>query len=64
MKDLLMLYRNYLFAIQERQEYGDRYGDTDELMEMYEKRLNLKRGETNEKRQNRNSTGNIDERTC
>ena len=27
MKDLLELYRNYLFALQEREEYGDRYGD-------------------------------------
>lgn len=36
MKDLLTLYRNYLFALQEREEYGDTYGDTDELMEMYE----------------------------
>lgn len=43
MKDLLELYRNYLFALQEREEYGDRYGDTDELIETYEKTLKLKR---------------------
>lgn len=43
MKDLLMLYRNYIFAIQERQEYGDRYGDTDELMQMYEEQLKIRR---------------------
>jgi hypothetical protein len=42
MKDLLTLYRNYLFAIQERQEYGDKYGDTDELMQMYEEKLKIK----------------------
>jgi hypothetical protein len=43
MKDLLELYRNYLFALQEREEYGDRYGDTDELIETYEKTLKLTR---------------------
>ena len=49
MKDLLTLYRNYLFAIQERQEYGDKYGDTDELMQMYEKKLKIKSLEKREK---------------
>ena len=49
MKDLLMLYRNYLFAIQERREYGDKYGDTDELMRMYEEKLKIK---SLEKREN------------
>ncbi|MBR2712708.1 MAG: hypothetical protein IKE73_03270 [Bacilli bacterium] len=39
MKDLLVLYRNYLFAIQEREEFGDKYGDTDELIKMYEMKL-------------------------
>lgn len=39
MKDLLILYRNYIFATQERQEYGTQYGDTDELMQMYEEKL-------------------------
>jgi hypothetical protein len=43
MKDLLELYRNYLFALQEREEYGNRYGDTDELIETYEKTLKLTR---------------------
>lgn len=37
--DLLIIYRNYLFALQERYEYGDQYGDTDELIEMYERIL-------------------------
>lgn len=41
MKDLLILYRLYLFAIQEREEYGDKYGDTDELIKMYEKKLKI-----------------------
>ena len=39
MIDLLMLYRNYLFLLQTREEYGDKYGDTLELKEMYEKKL-------------------------
>ena len=39
MKDLLTLYRNYLFALKEREEYGDKYGDTDELIKMYEDEL-------------------------
>ncbi len=39
MKDLLMLYRNYLFAIQARKEYGEKYGDTDTLIKMYEEKL-------------------------
>lgn len=43
MKDLLELYRNYLFALQERAEYGDKYGDTKEIIENYEKVLKLKK---------------------
>lgn len=39
MKNILEIYRNYLFALQEREEYGDKYGDTDEIIEMYEKKL-------------------------
>lgn len=39
MKNILELYRNYLFALQTREEYGDKYGDTDEIIEMYEKKL-------------------------
>ena len=41
-KDLITIYRNYLFAVKEREEYGDKYGDTDELMEYYEEVLNIK----------------------
>ena len=41
-KDLLTLYRNYIFALQERQEYGDKYGDTDEIIKQYEEKLKIK----------------------
>ena len=41
--DTLEMYRNYLYALQERQEYGDKYGDTDELVEMYEEKLKIKK---------------------
>ncbi len=37
--DLLTIYRNYLFSLQEREEYCDLYGDTDEIINMYEKIL-------------------------
>ena len=37
--NLLTTYRNYLFAIQERKEYGDKYGDTDEIIQIYERKL-------------------------
>ena len=43
--NLLDVYRNYLFAIQERIEYGDKYGDTDFIIEMYENKLNIKDNE-------------------
>ena len=36
---LINLYRLYLYALQEREEYGDKYGDTDELIRMYEEKL-------------------------
>ena len=42
-KDLLMLYRNYLFAIREREEFGDKYGDTEEIIKEYEKKLKIKK---------------------
>lgn len=37
--NLLTIYRNYLFAIEERLLYGEKYGDTNEMMEIYEKKL-------------------------
>ena len=42
MKNLLELYRNYLFALQTREEYGDKYGDTKELIKQYEEELKIK----------------------
>lgn len=39
MEDLIELYKNYLFALREREEYGNKYGDTDEIIKMYEKKL-------------------------
>jgi len=43
MIDLLTLYKNYLFALREREEYGDKYGDTDEIIKMYEMKLKIAR---------------------
>jgi hypothetical protein len=43
MIDLLTLYKNYLFALREREEYGDKYGDTDEIIKMYEMKLKIVR---------------------
>lgn len=40
--ELLILYRNYLFALQTREEFGDKYGDTDEIIDMYEEKLKIK----------------------
>ena len=41
-KNLLELYRNYLFALQTREEYGDKYGDTKEIIKDYEEQLKIK----------------------
>lgn len=41
-KDLLRLYQNYLYALREKQLYGDKYGDTDEIIKMYEDILGIK----------------------
>jgi len=43
MKDTLQMYRNYLYALRERQEYGNQYGDTDEIIKMYEDILGIKK---------------------
>lgn len=43
MQDTLQMYKNYLYALREQQEYGDKYGDTDELIKMYEENLNIKK---------------------
>lgn len=37
--DLLILYRNYLSSLQIREEMGEQYGDTQELIQMYEEKL-------------------------
>lgn len=37
--NLFITYRNYLFAIQERNEFGDIYGDTEEIIQIYENEL-------------------------
>ena len=51
-KDLLMLYRNYIFALQTRKEFGEKYGDTDEIIKQYEEKLKIKSlsGEKNGKK--------------
>ena len=41
-KDLLTLYKNYIFALQTREEYGEKYGDTDEIIKQYEEKLKIK----------------------
>lgn len=38
-KDLLTIYRNYIYTLEERQKYGTTYSDTDEIIEMYEEAL-------------------------
>lgn len=45
-KDLLEIYKNYLYALKTREEYGEKYGDTDELIKMYEEQLGIKKEET------------------
>ena len=47
-KNLLELYRNYLFALQTREEYGDKYGDTKEIIKDYEEQLKIKVRDKNE----------------
>ena len=39
-EDLINLYLNYLHSIEERKLYGDKYGDTEKLIKMYEEKLN------------------------
>jgi hypothetical protein len=38
-EDIYKLYLNYMKSIEARKEYGDKYGDTEELIKMYEKKL-------------------------
>ena len=37
--DLLVIYRNYIFALQTREEFGEIYGDTKEIIDYYEQIL-------------------------
>lgn len=39
MVDILTIYKNYLYAIEMYREFGDIYGDTKELINMYEEKL-------------------------
>lgn len=47
MKNLITLYKLYLYALEERKRYGEKYGDTEEIIEMYEKKLKIKKKEKN-----------------
>ena len=38
-KNILEIYKNYLYALKTREEYGNKYGDTKELIKMYEETL-------------------------
>lgn len=49
-KDKLTLYRNYLATLEYNKEYGNKYGDTKELIEIYEKKLEIKKDERKGKR--------------
>ena len=37
--DILTIYQNYLHALQFKEEYGDIYGDTEEIIQLYEEEL-------------------------
>ena len=39
LKDLLIIYKNYLYALKEKEEFGNEFGDTDEIIEIYEEEL-------------------------
>lgn len=45
-KDLLKTYRNYLYSLQYRKEFGSKYGDTIELIKIYEKELKINKKKT------------------
>ena len=38
-KDLYVIYRNYIYALQIREEFGEKYGDTSEIIKFYEENL-------------------------
>ena len=39
MIDIYIIYNNYLHALEIRKQYGDNYGDTDEIINMFEEIL-------------------------
>ena len=39
MIDIYIIYKNYLHALEIRKQYGDQYGDTDEIINMFEEIL-------------------------
>lgn len=40
MKDnIIEIYMNYLHAIRMHEEYGDKYGDTDDIIKYYEEKI-------------------------
>ena len=39
----IIIYKNYLHSLMYRNEFGDKYGDTEEIIKMYEKKLKLKK---------------------
>ena len=39
-ENIIEIYLNYLHTIRIREEYGDLYGDTDEIIKYYENKIN------------------------
>ena len=39
-ENIIEIYSNYLYAIRMHEEYGDTYGDTDEIIKHYENKIN------------------------
>lgn len=37
--DLFTIYKNYLYSLKIKEEYGSKYGDTNEIIKMYEEEL-------------------------
>ena len=45
MKNLITLYKLYLYALEERERYGEKYVDPEDIIEMYEIKLKIKKKE-------------------
>jgi len=39
-ENIIEIYLNYLYAIRMHEEYGDLYGDTDDIIKYYENKIN------------------------